>query len=447
VEVLVINIDRGNRSVYTGAMVASLVAKLPVLRVTALLSTEARGLERITGLERVEYLDTGEFFARTKDLPNDEVERELRAALGDLVEQRWEVVINLSSNLLGSLLASYLEGKQLKGTYIDPEGRRVAHSDGYSYQLAVIPDDERNFLHFTFLYRGIFRRFERVRLAPVWEPRLEGEFRQHLTSMMHETGRHKLVLLDGRLSIFGGQSTALLAGLYASLASAPDFQPVLLVDGTGEESPALQRLRREVVGDIQIVQSDPAALLTLVGAMSAVVTDDLTLKAIADVVGRPSLLFTDRPETNEFSSHPGSVQVVGTGAEPKLIDGCMTLVLRMVMGVDGATRLEAYESYLHQEVPLLRPLGDGVHPEYLEWLIGTRLFMYLGGLSLPPLTADKTAYRRLVRREQAVMRGKTREGLYSFVVGMAQVPAAATFFKAGHDPLVELPDFFLAELS
>src|SRR4051812_30992680 len=106
-KILIINIDPAYRSAYTALLVASLKKDHPLLNCTLITDTSNEGMSKTGLFENVLSFDVQKFFQDTKNSPNETLERELKRLVTPVLNVEWDTVVNLSSNMLGSMLTHF----------------------------------------------------------------------------------------------------------------------------------------------------------------------------------------------------------------------------------------------------------------------------------------------------------------------------------------------------
>lgn len=421
-KILMVNIDHAHKSVYTGLVASALRMKIPHAKITALLSTPNDFLETNPDLEAVHFLDTQTFFDRTKDLSDEKIEEEMVRALGPLGDTEWNVVINLSSNLLGSIFCRFLNAKESKGALLDPGLERLNQSDLFSFILTDLSERYGAYLHFLFLYRNMLRRFEDVTLTSHWGQGIGEEFKAYFTDLKKKEGKEKLVLIDTTSLPLRSKEMELMLTLVKSLKEDPTTFPVLLGHGLDDGHPLIIFLKERLSGTITALSFQNKASLSVIGLGSLLITGDVYHKSIADVAGVPSVYLSKKLDLENFSTVPGSVMLCEDWR-----DISSSLMLDLIEKVlhSGAIAIsdsqEIFETIIDNNLPLLAPVIDSRTDSYANWILGVRFFSQLLKLQISLPQVDPLVYSRAILAQERLLESRTSEGIF----GMAKEIALA----------------------
>lgn len=448
---LIINIDRNYRSVYTGMIAACLLKKIPGLKITGFVSSDNMVLKTTGHFEDVKFLDAEAFFSRTKNLASGDVEKEIKTILGPLKDVKWDVVINLSSNLLGSILVNFLEYKEVRGIFLDKDLSGLKYTDLPSFCLARVPDDFSNYMHFTYLYRSILKRFEDISLASVWKQGLSEELKGHFDAFKARCGKSRIVLLDANICRSRRtEEIEFVAQLYRHLEDESEFLPVFVGRELEDGEPLVKRIKDGLKGEIHSISCQNEAYLSVVGLASLVITDDLYLKAISDLAMLPSILLSRTLNTSDFSIVPGSLQLVAESFGENL-QNLLPVAIRHVLKEEdlylNKVRVDVYKTRTHVNLPVLEALNSEGTPEYANWWLGLKYLTQVQKISTPSFKVNAKFYRNAIFKERQALTRKETEGMYSFAMELAKSDVGANPFTHETQVVQSLNQFFTSEES
>lgn len=422
--VLIINIDRPQRGVYSGMIAACLLKKIPFLKITGFVATGNKILSTTGLFEQLHYFDTEAFFNRTKDYTSTDVEKEIRKALAPVCEIHWDVVINLSSNLIGPIFTNFLQSKDVKGSFLDLNLSGLKYSDQSSFFLSSESNDLFNYFHFAYLYRSILKRFEILSLTSVWDSEIQKEFRDHFEDLKAKHSRPRIVLIDcGIRKSKKTEEVEFLASTYLNFSAEADCLPILIGKSLDENDPLIKKLKSVVKGEVYALTCETEAQLSMLGVGTLLVTDDLYLKAIADLGLVPSILITKKINTSDYSVIDGSCQVVSEHFDEKLSE-ILPLVYRLAvekecLHIDLLTGVEIYQTKLSEQLPILAPVNTEGSPEYASWWLGTRYIATILKVGTPKLKVSQKFYRNAILLEQQNVLKKGSEGIYPLALELS----------------------------
>ncbi len=411
-KVLILNIDHPHRSVYAGAVAALLRQNVPDADITAFVTSGNEFLETTGVFSAVHLFPTDEFFERTKLLSSEESHAELLAAVEPIREIQWDLVVNMSSNLLGPILINFLQAKEVKGISLDQELSELQFSDMASFHLHQGRDANSSPLHFSFLYRSMLKRYEDVTLRSVWRPDLLNELTNFMDQLKRSTGRRSVVLIDAGIADSGTKGAlSFVIDLYRHLDEGLQLLPILIVDGPEDDHPLIQGLRETLKGELHVMRTEERAKLSVMGVADLLITDSLHLKGIADVSAVPSILLTRSLNLSDFSVIPGSIQLVCPELPKSWASGVSGAAYRLLnkaaLNLDKDLSSAAYVTQVYDQLPYLVPCGDSSQ-EYARWWLGLRFFASQQGVNLPDIPLNSTNYKRAIQVEREM--GLQEEG-------------------------------------
>lgn len=420
---LIINIDHNYRSVYTGSIAACLMQKIPSLKITGFLAAENKLLTTTGLFEKIHFFDTKDFFKDTRNLTSAEVEAEIIKAVTPLKHVKWDVIINLSSNLLGSLLTNFLTYKEIKGTFLDNSLTNLKFTDLSSYLLTAVPDDHNNYFHFTYLYRNMLRRFEDVTLTSIWKPGVAQDFLGYFSALKNSEKKSHIVLIDANLYKHHSEAELdFVAGLFRKLHAEKEYLPILVGKELSRTDPLIKRLTEIIQGEVCCLSSENEAQLSIMSLASVLITDDLYLKAIADLSLKPSILIGKTVNVSDFSVVPGSVQLVRETLS-QVDDQVVSLVKNISEGqplkLEQFSGTALYETFLHESLPLLKPVCNSTE-EFSKWWLTLKFIANLQNLKTPLLNINSQHYRSAITKERSLIREKGSKGLFSIALELSQ---------------------------
>ncbi len=403
-KILILNIDHPHRSVYAGAMAAILKQKIPNLELTAFLTAGNEFLATTGVFAAVHFFATETFFDVTRDLSSEESHAQLLAAVAPIKDVEWDVVVNMSSNLLGPILINFLKTKQIKGISLDQELAEIQYSDMASFHLHQSNTANSSPLHFIFLYRSMLKRYEDVTLRSVWRLDLLNQLTGFLDQLKLSSGRSSIVLIDAGIADTGTKGAlSFVIDLYRNLQEGQISLPILLVDSQEEDHPLIRGLREVLDGDLHVMRTEKRAKLSVIGVADLLITDSLHLKGIADVSAVPSILLTTELNLSDFSIISGSMQLVAQKLPKSLVaavSGMANAILtKEPIKLDLELQEGAYVTEVSDHLPYLVPLGES-EPEFARWWLGVRFFASQQGVNLPDISINSAHYKRAIQAER-----------------------------------------------
>ncbi len=422
-KILILNIDHPQRSVYAGAMAALLRQKIPNIELTGFITTGNEFLATTGVFSAVHFFATEAFFERTRELSSEESHAELLAATAPIRDVQWDVVVNMSANLLGPILINFLQAKQIKGISLDQELAEIQYSDMASFHLHQSNTPNSSPLHFSFLYRSMLKRYEDVSLRSVWRLDLLNELTDFVDQLKRSSGRRSIVLIDAGICDSGMKGAlSFLLDLYSYLEEAQLCLPILLVDDQEENHPLIRGLREVLDGDLHVLRTEKRAKLSVVGVADLLITDSLHLKGIADVSAVPTILLTSELDLSDFSVLPGSMQFVAPKLAKSLVAAMSSAVTAILnkepLQLDPELGDGAYVTEVYDHLPYIVPLGES-GPEFARWWLGVRFFAAQQGVNLPDIPISRTLYKRAIQAERD--KGSVEErGILKVALDLAQ---------------------------
>ena len=422
--VLIINIDQHYRSVYTGTIAAALLKKIPRLKITGLISGPNDFLLTTGHFEKIHFFDTEDFFYRTKNLPEDKIEEKILQALGPVKNQKWDVTINLSSNLLGSIFTNFLNSKEIRGTSLNSDLMSFKHSDPAAFYLSSVPDDFGSFFHFTYLYRSMLKRFEKITLSSVWEGRLLDELDHHFESLKKKNNKTDIVLIDTKiLKNNPSGDLEFFETMYKKFHDHTRLLPILIGSGMNENHPLIDKLKRTIKGEVYCLDFQNQAQLSIINSASLIITSDLYLKSVADIVLKPSIFLTASLNLSDYSTVANSFQLV----MKKIFDLDVSFLVGLADQITTKTEsgelpgegVDVYETICEQNLPLLSPRSGG-SPEYADWLLGVRFVAYMQKIQISGIKVNPGHYKKSLARQRDSFKKNTHRGVYSIGIGIAK---------------------------
>lgn len=438
---LIINIDHTYRSVYSGSIVASLLKKIPSLEITGLISSPNDLLETTGHFKKIHFFDTEAFFNGTKNLTNNDIEKALERVLAPVKDTKWDVVINLSSNLLGCLMLNFLNAKEVRGTSLDQNLANFKHSDLSSFYLSQIPDDFSNYFHFTYLYRSMLKRFEEITLTSVLEGKMAQEFVNYFENLKKKNGKSEIVLIDSNLTTSQRPDEIMfVTNLFQKFQEDKKLLPILIGPDLDESHPLMRKLQETVKGEIYALSSENQAQLSLVGIASLVITDSLYLKSVADISMKPSILISQTMNLSDYSIIDGSYQIVS-----KRVGDLAEAVYELTQPELSTSfkDLDIYKTIISQNLPVLVPVMNGGTIEYADWLLGVKFLAYSQKSELPStIQVNPKNYKSALLKEKQMVGKKENRGIYAMAMEMSRAEIKNT--KMNENQIVENLNRFLS---
>jgi len=445
---LIINIDHNYRSVYTGSIAACLMKKIPSLKITGFMAAENKLLTTTGLFEKIHFFDTKDFFKDTRNLTSAEVEAEIIKAVTPLKSVKWDVIINLSSNLLGSLLTNFLTYKEIKGTFLDNSLKNLKFTDLSSYLLTTVPDDYNNFFHFTYLYRNMLRRFEEVTLTSIWKKGVEQEFLDYFLAIKASEKKSHIVLIDANLYKHRSEGELdFVAGLFRKLHAEKDYLPILIGHEISKTDPLIKRLTEVLQGEVYCLSSENEAQLSIMSIASVLITDDLYLKAIADLSLKPSIFIGKTVNVSDFSIVPGSFQLIRNDMN-QLDDQVVSLVKNILedqpLKLDQFPATALYETFIHENLPLLEPVCNSSE-EFSKWWLALKFIASLQDFKTPFLKVNTKHYLSAITKERSLLQSGGAKGLFSIAqeLSKAQILTGSVLKEA--EVLTKVEKFLATE--
>lgn len=424
-KVLLFNIDHPYRSIYTGAIAAALKKKVPSVQITAFISGPNELLETTGQFQKLHFFDTQTFFEQARGLNSEEIESKMKRAVQPLLNTEWDVAINLSSNLLGSVFSSFVKSREIRGPSMDDDFQTMKHSDPSAFLLASASEDFSSNLHFTYLYRSMLRRFEEITLTSVWDRKIKDEYAQFIGELKRKNGKSQIVLIDaGMARSHSVNDVNFVARLYSEISSHKDFLPILLGNDLRPDHPLVTQLQATMKGEILSFMPQNKAQLSVISESALVITDDLYLKAATDVSMKPSLLFTGSVNLEDYAVTKGSLQIVRQNNDDAIGSAIVQLLEKALHpSMTLSSELEGvdiYETITFNQLPLITPATNGGTDQYAEWLLFTKFLSSLQNISLPEIKVNPAVYKNLVARELTNVERKHSDGLYSLAASLSQ---------------------------
>lgn len=426
-KILIINVDYDYRSIYTGMIAACLATKIPGAQITGFISTDNDLLSTTGIFKELHFFDTAKFFEDTKDVDGDGVSDKIRSALTPVMSTRWDVVINLSSNLLGAMFPSFLSYGEVKGSFVDESMNGIKHSDLSSYFLSGMPDDLNTYLPFTYLYRSILKRFEEVTLNSVWEKHLASELDEYFRALRSKHGRQKIVFIDfGLRHTVKDSDIEFYSELYRKLHEHKDVLPIFLTKRSLTSDDALiMNLREHAVVDVHSFVCATQAQLSVINQGEMVITTDLYCKSMADVGLRPSVLVSPKLNLADYSVVDGSFQVVTSQRSRDAVEHIVALCHRSLVGsalTPGRARegIEVYRTVVHANLPVPVPLLTNGNIKYASWWLRLKFLGSFLDLELPKVAIEPMTYRTAILQERNLKEQQKMDGISFFALELAK---------------------------
>lgn len=424
-KVLLFNIDHPYRSIYTGTIAAALKEKIPSLEITAFLAGPNDLLETTGHFQKIHFFDTSAFFDQCNGLTSAEIEAKMLKTVEPLQGINWDVVINLSANLLGSAFANFVKSKEIRGPSLDQDLNNLKHSDASAFLLANGAEENSAYGHFSYFYRSMLRRFEDVTLKSIWGNHLDKEFLNYFEEQKKRTSKSKIILIDADLA--KGNSVSgieFLVNLYSKVCAHKDFLPILIGPNLKAEHPLIKELQASQKGEVLVVNSQNKAQLSVVGIAALIITDDVYMKAVADVSFRPSILITKELDLNDFSVLDCSMQVIRQQNETDITDRICALIEHGLRQKDlhqaELGKLEVYETKNFGQQPFLSPVSTGGTDDYAKWLLATKFLCFLNNVQLPAVKVSPANYKDAITAEISNIEKRNTKGLYALAAGLSE---------------------------
>jgi hypothetical protein len=443
-KVLLFNIDHPYRSVYTGAIAAALKKKVPSVQITAFISGPNEPLETTGQFQKLYFFDTQSFFDQARGLSSEDIEQKMKKAVQPLIATEWDVVINLSSNLLGSVFSNFVNAREIRGPSMDDDFSTMKHSDQSAFLLANASEDFSSNLHFTYLYRSMLRRFEEVSLTSVWDRKTKDEYGQFIGDLKRQHGKSQIILIDtGLAKSHSVNDVSFAASLYAEISSHKEFLPVLLGNDLSAEHPLIRQLQATMKGEILSFMPQNKAQLSVISESALVITDDLYLKALSDISVKPSILLIENVNLEDYAVTSGSMQIIRQGSDETISSSIIPLIERALKQTtilpSELNGIDIYETINFNQLPLIAPVTSGGTDQYARWLLFTKFLTSLQNITLPKVRVNPATYKNLVATELTNIEKKHADGLYSLAATLSQAK-----IRTGN---VLNPNNFLEKLS
>lgn len=298
-EILVLNLGRFGDLIQTTPLLRRLKAAYPSARVTLAAQQRFRAiLPLMTGYDRCLLFDQDGLtrnLATPRGLPV--AYRALDGFVSSLAQQRYDLVLNLTSSALSAHLVAQLDAGQVAGKTTDTDGRMLVHNPWALYLYSFL--------------RGDSRRFNRINLADIF-CKMAGMEPDGLPVELRETdeGRHTAASFLARAGVGSHPLVALQLGASdparcwpaASFARLSDLlqekagvRTILL--GSPAERPLAEQARSLMKHDpVNAVGStDIEGLFSLVRRCALLVSNDTGTLHFAAAGGVPTVMLTLGP--------------------------------------------------------------------------------------------------------------------------------------------------------
>ncbi len=406
--ILIINIDPPHRSAYSATVGALLKKKYPSAQISIVVSAANELFHTVEVFEKVLLLDVDVFFSTTIGLSNEEIEEKMRNYLGPFIDVKWDLVVNLSSNLLGTIYTCFLNYKTISGPYSKADDPTIEYSNLSSLLLMNVPDQHENYFHFLYLYKDIAGIYYELPVKSHFEEKLDREFNLKMESLFKKSGKRQIVLIDAdmkeneNVTDFG-----FLAELYKKFDNDPHLMPLFFSMDPEGESQILSYFKDLNSGEVNFVKCQNKGQLYLIGHCAIVVTDNLYLKALADIASTPSIIIGRGSELplSDFSAIHKSCLIFFKQSGQELPDVILKLSIRILKGGElgpmNSEEFEIYETVVYEALPVLQILKENsnmssTYKEYVKWWLHLKFMAEKKQLIIPKIKFDSKLYKHII---------------------------------------------------
>lgn len=293
--ILIINVDPNYRSAYSTLISLGLKKKYKLSRITLITSNGNEHFEDLDLFENIHIINTGEFLNKVKMLSSNSLEKEIRKFLMPVLNTKWDLVLNLSSNRLGAIFCTFFRAILIAGPNLTKDLVKFQYDSFSSFHLSALTEDNLSYFNPLYLYQEILS-----------SQKIEIDYQHlldHLRSKIIEdkikllkstTKKQNVILLDLNIEQQDKiHSINFLVNIYKEISKSDLFVPVLMAADVKQESYVINKLRDSMDDDIFLVEYDFKGIIPLMLCADSIITGDLYHKTLSDLCQLKSILITD----------------------------------------------------------------------------------------------------------------------------------------------------------
>lgn len=216
--------------------------------------------------------------------------------LDPLNKLRWDNIINISNDPLGTRICSYL--RQSQGACVKGVSFNSNHTINFSGTSSKVFNDftTAHFnspIHYQTLYRGIafddnlYPHNDPKQASVITNLAIQKKVTQKLDSIA--AGREKIAIQLTSSSKKKMLPFVTASDLLQMIKNDPQYRPIIITSGSIEENEMIARICEKVGSDIPVIESSFENLTNILSSLHFLVTPDTAIKHIADCLSIPCL--------------------------------------------------------------------------------------------------------------------------------------------------------------
>ncbi|HXH73693.1 MAG TPA: hypothetical protein VNJ08_01915 [Bacteriovoracaceae bacterium] len=403
-KILLINIDEPHRSLYSVQAIALLREQHPLAQITIIVSKGCEAIENNRLCNPIHFIDVEKFFQDTSNFSNDSLEKEIKRLLTPVINDYWDLIINLSFNALGSSFVFFLRSKEIMGPHMTHDNQIIDHESFYSFLLSQSLNYQDTCYHYAWLYQNIVSPLATPDLSEFLKSMKSTELNQRMKSIVSAENKKGVVLIDTNI----GESRNLtnvhfITDLVKGFKSKGSYVPVLFSQNTEDDSFLIDRLRDSLQGEIYLLDVQQGGHLQIMSSVSCVLTSDFYVKTLADLAGTPSVLLAQGSlPVCDFSILPGSCYVRLDGYSSELSDVISELPEKILSGepLNNTSNVKVYQTFEHAHLPLMRPEQNCQDEDLARWWLSIRYLSNILNAVPPDMGLNPNTYINSMQKER-----------------------------------------------
>lgn len=298
--ILIINLDQNYRSAYSVLIALALDNQFKLAEITLITSSDNEIYESLELFKNIHRINPGGFLNKVKSFSSTSLEREIKIFLMPVLNTKWDLVLNLTSNRLGAIFCSFLRSNKFAGPCLTNDLEKFEYDCFSSYHLSTLTEENRGYFHPLYLYKEILNNHRiqldfKSPLAPFRNSVAEEKFKLLRTS----SEKKYIVLLDLGLEQQDKiHSINFLVNLHKEIQKSEQFVPVLITKDVSQESFVINKLRDNSSDDIFLIEYDAKGIIPTLLCVDIFITGDHYLMALSDICDLKTIMISEKEDFN-----------------------------------------------------------------------------------------------------------------------------------------------------